>query len=521
VCKPHINNGRQCKDNDAEEKFSTKVIEKCSNGRRCPLVVNGQWEVWGAWSPCSVKCGGGTQSRSRKCGYPGKTTQTEGQEPFDEDYDRVVPCSGSGVEILGLTEDDMCNKKSCEVSTLFFLMDTTGSFSGVDQNSALSLGTDLLKELKREKVKVPAFRIVTIDDPKTEVRKEITNQNIFETKLRGIYKEDLPGGNNNWEEKSMDGILKAVNVANHGAVICLFTDAASHDLNLEDQILRKIREKDVHIFIFLTPDYPLYKGEGSSYREPKKGMESYRVYQRISHRHTYIMSKTEPSTAAIVMQKALKTSQKECVTYAGPDKWVDAPNECQFPFWYNGEEHKKCITEGKTQPWCATIVKQDKDGKYVPSEKGGDNWWGYCGNCKGEVDERCKAGGHTVLKDTWRGLKDKLTSSRTLYDDSSLTRGWYKFDVPGSTNTLPTFVPGLEPTKDCRIGGNYARVELPSSGTLVEHDEESKRIRFCFDADCNQFKMIEVLWCPPDVHTNKPFYIYELKPTEKDMAYCV
>ena len=108
----------------------------------------------------------------------------------------------------------------------------------------------------------------------------------------------------------MDGILQAINAASHGAVICLFTDAASHDLRLEDEISRKITEKDIHLFIFLTPDYPLYAGEGSSYRQPTKGMESYRVYQKISSRHTYIMSKTEPSTAAIVMHKALKSSQK-------------------------------------------------------------------------------------------------------------------------------------------------------------------------------------------------------------------
>ena len=93
--------------------------------------------------------------------------------------------------------------------------------------------------------------------------------------------------------------------------------------------------------------------------------------------------------------------------------------------------------------------------------------------------------------------------------------------IPDNTQSMVYFSSGLELTKDCQIGGNYARVELPSSGTMVEHDEESKRIRFCFDADCNQFKMIEVLWCPPDVHTKQPFYIYELKPTEKDMAYCV
>ena len=38
---------------------------------------------------------------------------------------------------------------------------------------------------------------------------------------------------------------------------------------------------------------------------------------------------------------------------------------------------------------------------------------------------------------------DKPTSGRKLYDDSSLTFGWYKFDVPGSTNSLPTFTPGF------------------------------------------------------------------------------
>ena len=148
-----------------------------------------------------------------------------GQDPFDEDYDRVVPCSGSGVELLGLTEADKCNKESCKVSTLFFLMDTTGSFSGVDQNSALSLGVKLLKELKREKVDVPTFRIVTINDPNTEVRSEITNENYFETRLTGLYDDGHPSGGDR-EEKSLDGILKAINTANHGAVIFLFTDAA-------------------------------------------------------------------------------------------------------------------------------------------------------------------------------------------------------------------------------------------------------------------------------------------------------
>ena len=79
---------------------------------------------------------------------------------------------------------------------------------------------------------------------------------------------------------------------------------------------------------------------------------------------------------------------------------------------------------------------------------------------------------------------------------------------------------GMDSTVHCQIGGNYARVDLSSSGILVEHNEESKKSQFCFDAECNKFKMIEVLWCPPEVKTAEPFYIYELKPTEKEMAYC-
>jgi len=75
--------------------------------------------------------------------------------------------------------------------------------------------------------------------------------------------------------------------------------------------------------------------------------------------------------------------------------------------------------------------------------------------------------------------------------------------------------------KKCQIDGNYATIELPSSGKLTDHDEEGKEFRFCFDAACNSFKMIEVLWCPPAVHDQQPFYVYKLKPTKPGMAYCV
>lgn len=510
VCKAHKNNGRACLDNDASIEFSTKVIEECNNERRCPIIILGEWSKWDDWSDCSVKCGGGAKSRSRTCEFLGKAVRKLEEEPFDEDYDREVPCTGSGVETIGSDGVNQCNVMSCEVSTLFYLMDTTGSFSGVDQNSALSLGINLLNELKEDKVKIPMFRIVTINDPDTEVRNVITGQSLFEEKLNNLYKSKHPGGGD-WAEKSLDGILKAINTANHGAVLCLFTDAPSKDLDLEPDITKKLIEKDVHLFIFLTPDYDLSNAQA---------LQSYRVYQKISKRHTYIMSKTEPSTASIIMHKALKSSQKECLTYAGPAKWEDSPNECQFPFVYNGVKYDSCTTVDKTQPWCATIVKKE-EGEHVPSNKGGENWWGYCGNCKGTVDSRCQAGGHSILREPWRAIKVGDDISGKLNDDSELSTAWYKFEVPGNGNVLPAFDPGVEPTQSCQIGGNFASIELPSSGKLTQHDEEEKSYRFCFDADCNEFKMIDVFWCPPEEHNNDPFYIYKLRPTNSGRAYCV
>ena len=57
----------------------------------------------------------------------------------------------------------------------------------------------------------------------------------------------------------------------------------------------------------------------------------------------------------------------ECLTYDGPPMWKYSPNECQFPFTYNGKTHKTCTTEGKSQPWCMTIVKKEGeiDNRYL------------------------------------------------------------------------------------------------------------------------------------------------------------
>ena len=48
-----------------------------------------------------------------------------------------------------------------------------------------------------------------------------------------------------------------------------------------------------------------------------------------------------------------------CYTFAGPEQWENMPNECYFPFSHNGKTYTGCPSDGKTQPWCATVVRKD------------------------------------------------------------------------------------------------------------------------------------------------------------------
>ena len=57
-------------------------------------LVDGGWSVWEAWSACSVTCGGGSQTRMRKCNNP-------------------APANG-GASCLGASSEPLaCNGNAC------------------------------------------------------------------------------------------------------------------------------------------------------------------------------------------------------------------------------------------------------------------------------------------------------------------------------------------------------------------------------------------------------------------------
>jgi hypothetical protein len=161
-------------------------------------------------------------------------------------------------------------------------MDTTGSFSGVDQNSALTLGAEIVNELKVQGIDVPRFQITTVDDPTVEVGRPITDSTAFNNSLYAIYQNNRGGGNGNWPERSTKAIVETGKKANADAVLCLFTDAATHDEELEAEIQKLVQNKGLSIYIFLTPDYPIVPGVCETcYANPRLGIPSFKLYQDI------------------------------------------------------------------------------------------------------------------------------------------------------------------------------------------------------------------------------------------------
>ena len=87
--------------------------------------------------------------------------------------------------------------------------------------------------------------------------------------------------------------------------------------------------------------------------------------------------------------------------------------------------------------------------------------------------------------------------------------------------------PGDTSQRWCFGGARSGSIELDPYGTLEEavpHDKGILEMRVCFDPLCNDFRRVEVLWCPPGPiggvqnKTGKPFHVYKLKPSPNPLA---
>ena len=55
--------------------------------------MDGGWGAWADWSVCSLTCGGGTQTRERKCDSPVPAYGGKDCEPDDDDEEQEKTCN--------------------------------------------------------------------------------------------------------------------------------------------------------------------------------------------------------------------------------------------------------------------------------------------------------------------------------------------------------------------------------------------------------------------------------------------
>ena len=199
-----------------------------------------------------------------------------------------------------------CSSK-CSISTLVFLLDTTGFVTIDDQSWTFDFIRKVLEQLQIEGIRIRNYRLIKHNDPveATEILNREQNFNVFNNTLMNMYKKEYYHGAD-WAGQQLDAILEGLKVAHYGEVFLLFTDSPSHQLNLEQEIIRRKTEQDVQIFIFLVQDYNIYR----SGAEP-----SFRAYQKITRGHTYITSQMELTSQVVTVVKKTLSNGQGTVSY--------------------------------------------------------------------------------------------------------------------------------------------------------------------------------------------------------------
>ena len=94
----------------------TPSLSVCHPVSHWSFTVDGGWSSWSKWSTCSVKCGPGTQTRSRECNSP---FSRHGGRPCagsdtESNFCRSGPCPGKHLLVpMTNKERETCQKRLC------------------------------------------------------------------------------------------------------------------------------------------------------------------------------------------------------------------------------------------------------------------------------------------------------------------------------------------------------------------------------------------------------------------------
>lgn len=94
--------------------YLNKEISKIIHAMHLFLLVHGGWSQWSGYDECSVKCGGGTQKRTRGCNKPEPANggrDCEGS-PTETRSCKVQPCPGMYVFVADMVVANTQRKKA-------------------------------------------------------------------------------------------------------------------------------------------------------------------------------------------------------------------------------------------------------------------------------------------------------------------------------------------------------------------------------------------------------------------------
>ncbi|CAB4062218.1 unnamed protein product [Lepeophtheirus salmonis] len=161
-----------------------------------------------------------------------------------------------------------CNCKDCPESAnvrailnppLTFVVDTTRSVKP-DKYSIFNLTKKVVERIQETETNIPLYTLVTFNDfgpdyeRNSEVRLETEDVILFKQEIIGLSFESYDGGRDS-KERLLQGLLRAVRNAPNRSLIVVFTDNGSKDLKLKNEINRIKMEKELEVYIVLTPIY--------------------------------------------------------------------------------------------------------------------------------------------------------------------------------------------------------------------------------------------------------------------------
>jgi len=142
---------------------------------------------------------------------------------------------------------------------LTFVIDTTKSVKP-DKDSIFNLTQKVVSRIIETNVNIPQYQLVTFNDYGPDINRNVkvfpATQDViqFRKDTMALKFESFDGGRDS-KERLLQGLLVAATRSLEKSLIVIFTDNGTKDLKLKDEILRIKAEKQLEIYLVLTPEY--------------------------------------------------------------------------------------------------------------------------------------------------------------------------------------------------------------------------------------------------------------------------